>query len=511
MNMHKEALPYHGELPPPAVARPQEPFSFREFLSILFKDGRRILAAFLIPMILFTIVSFLPTPKYEASSTLLVKMGREYVYRPEVGENNVQPIASDRTLAILSEAEILNSRDLQEQVIKQVGLDKLYPSIAESADDPDSPRMSRALVQFKKQLNVEPLKESTIIQVSFKHPDPVIAAEVVNKLVADYLQKRRDIYSGESVTLEEGQVKKMKDQLLGMEGKIEQFKKNHNIISFDSQQTLLLNQRDALEAKLKTASSDLAEATGRLEAVKRNAASVSKDIRMYSENTPDDALVAARKSLLDLRLKEGDALAKYTDQNPVVVDLRTQIKRAQKLVSDLESKKTDTVRVGRNPVRDTVEADLIRFQGEQRAAEASREVLTKQLASINEQLAALSAQQPKLDEMMRERQLMDSTYQNYVKKLEDSKVMANLARNADTNVSVVQKALPPIEKKNLQMIILAIGLVLSGCFALAVAFLSELLRGTYVSPEKVQRSLGLPVLASIPYRSHPPRRLQLAS
>lgn len=232
---------------------------------------------------------------------------------------------------------------------------------------------------------------------------------------------------------------------------------------------------------------------------------------MYSETTRDDTLDTARGALLDLRLKEGEATAKFTDRNPVVVDIRNQIRRAEQLVRDIEAQKKDIVRMGRNPVRDTVETDLIRFQGQQQSAQASKVVLTKQLESINDQLSALSRQQPKLDELMRERQIADNTYQGYVKKLEESKILAELARNANTNVSIVQKALPPVEKKNLQIVILAIGFVLSACIALLVAFLSELLRGTYVSPEKLQRSLGLPVLASIPHRDVHPGRMQLAT
>lgn len=516
MNMHKEALTYQGyqgDFPVAVAPRQPEPFSLREFLSTVFKDGKRIAAAFLIPMILFTILSFIPTPKYEATATLLVKMGREYLYRPEVGEGNVQPVSSiDRAMAVASEVEIVNSRDLKEKVIQQVGLMKMYPGIANGDDDPEMSKEAKAMIAMGKQLDVQPLKDSNIIQISFKHANPEVAAAVVNSLIANYMDKRRTIYSDTKVTLTETQVKSFYDRLTNLETKIDQFKAENNIISFAEQQALLLQQRNELEGKLKATTSLLAESTGRLEAVRRNAGSVKADIKMYQENTRDDTLENAKKALLDLRLKEGEALAKYTDRNPVVVDLRNQIARAERLVKDVQSGRSDTVRMGRNPVRDTVEAELIRLQGEQQSAQAAKGVLTTQLAAINDQLTKMSRQQPQLDSLMRERQIAENNYQNYVKKLEESKILADLDRNAKTNVSVVQQALPPAEKKNLQAIILAIGFVLSACIALLVAFLSELLRGTYVSPEKLQRSLGLPVLASIPYRDMPPRnRLQLAS
>ena len=60
--------------------------STRDFLTILFKHKYKILTVFLATVITVTVGSFLLPPVFEAKSSLIVKMGREYMYSPEVGD-----------------------------------------------------------------------------------------------------------------------------------------------------------------------------------------------------------------------------------------------------------------------------------------------------------------------------------------------------------------------------------------------------------------------------------------
>src|SRR5262245_35001921 len=73
-------------------------------------------------------------PMFEAEASLLVRLGREYIYRPEVGPNE-NPRTPSLSEMVNSEVEILSSRDLAEQVVKELGVQKLYPDVL--ADEPD--------------------------------------------------------------------------------------------------------------------------------------------------------------------------------------------------------------------------------------------------------------------------------------------------------------------------------------------------------------------------------------
>ena len=52
----------------------------------------------------------------------------------------------------------------------------------------------RALLVFQKKLAVEAVKKSNIIDIRFQHKDPAVAARVVNKLVAVFLEHHISVY-----------------------------------------------------------------------------------------------------------------------------------------------------------------------------------------------------------------------------------------------------------------------------------------------------------------------------
>src|SRR6185312_3726411 len=99
----------------------------REVLSILFKERRKLLGAFLGLAVGVIAYSYLLTPYYDATGRLLVKTGREF----QVRSDPTQPVASvpstTKQEIVNSEIQILTSRDLVLAVVNRIGAAKLYP------------------------------------------------------------------------------------------------------------------------------------------------------------------------------------------------------------------------------------------------------------------------------------------------------------------------------------------------------------------------------------------------
>ena len=151
--------------------------SLRDFLAILFKRKAAILTIFLATVITVAVGSFLMSPTYEAKSSLLVKFGREFVYRPEVGDK-APMISFNQEEAINSEINILTSQDIIERVIKTIGLENIYPELAKNPPARMTP-MEAAVIGFQKKLTAEGIKKSSVIEDSFQHQDPKVAARAV--------------------------------------------------------------------------------------------------------------------------------------------------------------------------------------------------------------------------------------------------------------------------------------------------------------------------------------------
>ena len=104
--------------------------TLRDVVSLLLKHKGKILSSLFGTVVIVMVVTFVMDPIYEAQASLMVKMGREHVYRSEVG-TNAPPVSFDQERIVESEIQILTSRDLVRRVIEVVGLEKIYPDFVE--------------------------------------------------------------------------------------------------------------------------------------------------------------------------------------------------------------------------------------------------------------------------------------------------------------------------------------------------------------------------------------------
>src|SRR5262245_27126603 len=164
---------------------PPERSAAHELLAILPR-GKWIVLAVVTGLVTWGALS--EQPLYEAESSLLVRIGREYIYRPEDGRTETARTPSLSEM-VNSEVEILSSRDLAEQVVREIGADRLYPELVEIA--PDAQVLTdTAVLRFRKAASIRPVLESSVIKVGFEHEVPQLAADAVNLLVERFKDKQ---------------------------------------------------------------------------------------------------------------------------------------------------------------------------------------------------------------------------------------------------------------------------------------------------------------------------------
>lgn len=491
----RQAAPYPEAMDHPAQ---RSSVTLRELLVTFYKDRRKIAAAFAIPLLLAVAVSFLPKPSYEASASLLARLGHEYLYRPQTGEDNAQPIAFDRAQLLQSEVEILTSRDLIEQVVAQIGATHLYPALAGDGSDAKGTPEQRATVLVQKKLSAVLLKDSNVIKIEFQHSDPQLAADFINRLIAAYFDKRRTLFQDPRAAFLQDQVESLRQRLNEADARLEAFSRENDIHSLPDQRSLLLNQRAGLENQANATRNNLTGLDEKIASLDRSVAAMQPEVPLYTETVRNEAIDNARKTLLDLQLKEQEILSKYTPAAPAVADVRRDIARTRGYLRELEQQHRDTVRTGRNDVRAAMQAELARLQADRRSDEASLGVLGQQLADIDRQLVQLGQREFELGRLDRERKVLAESYQTFSRRLDEARILEDMDRQEKANIRLIAPAQPPVEKKNLQPVIIGLGIVLSLTCALAVAFLSELLRSTFLTPDKLERATGLPVLVAFP-------------
>ncbi len=476
--------------------------SLRDFFTILFKHKWKILVTFVAVVATITIVTLKLPSIYQATSTLLVKFGRENIYRSEVGQTGSWVSLSHEEM-VNSEIQILTSYDLIETVVKMMGAERLYPVMAKNVREKGGSEESLVAVavpMFKGSLSVEGVKKSSVIQVSFEHESPGIAAQAVNLLVDLFKEKHLQVHSDPQSSFLEQQLTAYRTGLKESENSLEMYRQKHQAFSLPEQKTLLLQQRTNFDTALKNTRNQVVELQQRLEALRMQMQNVPEDIPLATVTDRHSIVDNVKNTLLNLQLKEQELLIKYKEDNPIVVNVRKEIALAKEYLQKQEEDLKKVQTTGKNVVYQELEKDMIKTRADLEAQKSKTVTLSSQINQLDRELQFLDLREKELQRLLREREMNEKNYKTYVEKTEEARILDDMNRRKMANVSVIQAAAVPLDpvkpRKNLY---LASSLILGALLSLGFAFFSEHTSHGLTTPEEVEKRLGLRVLIALPY------------
>ena len=239
-------------------------------------------------MFVALIMNFLGKDIYPAQAKLLVHYGREYTYRPIIGDgSNLSPWKHE--VAINAELEILNGDTLKRSVIERLGTgvflgggpddepQGLVQSIKEVIKSflrgirlmkPRSSDNERALRKLRANFSVKGVKDSNVVHLSYKHPQRDGAVLVLKTLLDTYMDQRAVLFAPPSGVLLEKALADRERDAQAAQSVLEAYKKLHGIAVIDSElrnafeqelqvrQQILQNQVALTQAKGKESSDD---------------------------------------------------------------------------------------------------------------------------------------------------------------------------------------------------------------------------------------------------------------
>jgi polysaccharide chain length determinant protein (PEP-CTERM system associated) len=464
--------------------------SFRDFLNVFFKRKKQILIFFVVTVCTVGAGTFVVKPTYEADAQILVKMGRENLYTPPSGKTN--PIINfNSNDQINSEIELLKSRSLAENVVRSLGVESIYKNL----DDTDT------ILKFQKSLSVEGIKKSDVIDISFKHQDPKIAATVVNTLANAYLDQHLRVHKNpQSYNFFQEQSYILKNKLEQSEVALETFKKQNRVTALDEQQRLLLKHIADLDAELKRTLSQEAETRNRILQIRRQLAQTPETIPQGKEVDHNPYLISTLEArLVELQLKEKELLLKYTPQSRLVQNVREEIQMVTDKLDQNEKKQYGKSRSGLNPTHQRLQEELFRNQAEGQALAAKKQTQNRQLASYQNKLEQLNQMEVTLNQLEQAVDVDRQNYRLYLTKFEESRISDAMDNKKIANVSLIAPALPPLKPVSPKVLLNIVLAIFLGAFGgLGLGFFTEYLDDSLEKPEDVEKVLQLPVLASIP-------------
>jgi capsular exopolysaccharide synthesis family protein len=335
-------------------------------------------------------------------------------------------------------------------------------------------------------LKVDPVKdtrvssrETRLIDIRCTHPDPQVAAKIVNAIadtfVLSNLERKTETNNTTGDFLQK-RIAELQSNIRSSEERLINYAKNNQILSLDASQNTVVERLSGLNRQLLEAENErkTAEAAYRAGLAPGAADALASENAKQAQDTEG--------TLAKLKQRRSELLVENTEEWPEVKEINQQIATLEGQVKEVRGRATSVVKTNletryRQALarEQSLRADFNRQRGE---------TLTQNEAAINYRIIQ--------QEIETNKTLLDGLLQ---RSKENDVVLAG----TPNNIYVVDYAIAPaypIGPARLRTVFLSLALSLA--FGVGLAILLEYLDDTIRSTEDVEKMLHLPALAVIP-------------
>lgn len=469
---------------PPAGYEAQTPDETHlwEYIHVILRRRRIVLAVFLGVTALAAIRSLLTRPVFEATAQILIERDTPSV----LSFKEVSQVDAARDDYYQTQYKLLQSRALVRRVIE--GLDLLQDPEYGGPRSPEeieairaaapgsSATMEKAIDAFLKRLRVSPIRNSRLVTVSYESYRPELAAAVANKLSQLYITQTLEFRyqtSSEAAQWLGQQIGEQKKQVEDAERALQKVKEQEGIVNIEERRTLL-------EQKLKEVGTSLTSL--RTQRLEREALYNQMRNAPNPEELPEvmrsPLVQSLRIELAGLERQQAQLLERYMDQHPEVVRVRNQIQETRKKIAG-ESQRV--IRAAENDYK---------------AAAAQESSLAAALESAKAEALDLSRRSVQYDTAKRDTDAGKEVLNSLLSRHKQTDVAQELK---NSNIRIVDPASTPrgpVRPQKTRDTLM--GLVLGLFLGIGLAFFLDYLDNTVKTPDDVRKMLNAPLLGLIP-------------
>lgn len=440
--------------------------NFSQFLAILRARWLVALSVLVLAVVTALGVSLLVPKQYTASASVVVDM------KPD-------PIAAMMYQGMLTPAymqtqvDVMESDRVAQRVVKNLKLAE-NPKVRAQWQESTGGRGSiEAWLSetFKQSMNVKPSRESNVINVSYRSPDPRFAAALANAFVQAYLDTTLELRvdpAKQYSSFFDVRAKALRDNLEKAQTRLSDFQREKGIIATDERYDVENFRLNELSSQLVAMQAASAEAQSR----QANAGSNMQEVL----NNPMVASLKLDLSRAEARLKE--LSQRLGDNNPQVVEAKANI-------AELRARMDSEVQrvVGGAGVTSNVNKQR---EAQIRAeTEAQRQKVLK-MKQLRDEGSVL----------VRDVENAQRAYDAVLQRLNQTSLESETTQS---NVYALTQATPPTEPSSPKVVLnTLLGFVVGTLLGLGAALALEMMDRRVRVGEDVVASLGLPLLGTLP-------------
>ncbi|ODR94298.1 hypothetical protein AUC70_06285 [Methyloceanibacter stevinii] len=329
--------------------------------SALWRAKGRIIALSLLAGAITFIALSMMRPLYTSEARILVQNEETAFTRP----TNEQSAANYRVTldeqAVQSQVQVLNSRDLILQVVRDLDLTQNAAFLRDAGGSPIGRLLraiglggstqesleERAANAVAEHLDVFQLSNSSVIAIEYSSGDPQLAAQIANKLADVYIGWQRDAkieQTKDATAWLDAQIKALRKATAESEAAVETFKASEGLYAGSNNITLNAQQLSELNSQLILAEAQESEAQARAKLIKQMLAT-SGDIDATPEVLNSQLVINLIEQRVLVQRQLAELSATLLPSHPRIqqlrselADVRAQIRsEAKKVVQSLEN------------------------------------------------------------------------------------------------------------------------------------------------------------------------------
>ncbi|HMF76281.1 MAG TPA: exopolysaccharide transport family protein, partial [Bryobacteraceae bacterium] len=448
----------------------EDAIPFSHYFWILKRHSWRI-AIFVLTVVIATLViSAQLTPYYESTAT--IDIDRQMPAAVIGNDANTRAGVEDADQFLATQVRLIESDSVLRPVVERLGIS--LSEVQRSQTNASKTRPEDAPISLSR-LKITRLPNTYLLLVTYRSPDPRLAAAVANGVVQSYIQHAYNIRYQASAGLSAFMEKQTGTFRLKMEkssGALVQFEKDLDVIDPEAKTSILSSRLLQLNTEFTTAQADR----------------VSKEAAYRA--VQDGSLEAAEASVQGDQLRKlvehiADAQSKFASVKIYYGENHPEYKRAYSELSELQGQ----VKVLRADIGGRASSDY------QQAL--NRESMLKGALSVTKQeFDRLNSHSFDYKALKQEADSDKGIYEEMIRKIEEASINASFQNNSIRLADPARPALKPVFPN---LILNGLMAFLSSSFvAVLAAILSDQMDQTVRDPEHVQRVLKTQVLGALP-------------
>lgn len=442
-----------------------------------------------------------------ASAVLAVTLTSTTTYQAKF-ELLTEPVTVENKLTSspLNEGEEKQASGLDETELRVLQSPKLMSPIVKQI-------LARYPGSGSPKLNINPIKQTNILEVSYQDPDPrkvQFVLDIVAKAYLKYSLEERQADIRQGIQFVEGQLPQLQQRVKTLQEQLQKFRQQYSLIEPQGQGQQLTNQLNAIVQQRLDTQTQLAKNR-----------SLYTTLQNQLQLQPNEAVAAAALSeapryqkllneLQELESKIAVESARYREDSPTIQELRA----TQQNLLPLVEQEGQRVLLNKLPSaivksRDLTSPNSIRLQQIQQLLDAAQQIQALQaqnqaLAQAESILRQQFKQFPVLvrqnDDLERQLKIAVDNLNQFLTKREALRIDA-----AQKQVPW-QLLTPPTKPKPFTVSVknnLILGVFLGLLLGIGAALLVDKFNNVFYTSEEVKYTTRLPLLGEIPFKQKP--------